>query len=301
MSECKHDKNFSESTTTKGRYHCDDCGLMFGNPPSNGDPLKPAKTEKISVSQATTKSIRLTKKEKERAREEDEKLAKAERKKFIAEAAAASKQVEKHYKQLHVINQEFLDLCGKFVTDGQVLHRKFKDVVAEMRPQIDVVVNFFAHKPKGATLLGYNSKDEWSLGILGVTARRLDQVLNPTLPSPKVIPLLPAPEAVEGSVAGTPESKPTSCEETEFVANETEGNEDPELPQTVKNTKGEIIPEATWSVDETVRHIMGYVQSCASHFPRLEDRVKVFEGVAGRCQSEALVWDGEPKVAVTRS
>lgn len=58
------------------------------------------------------------------------------------------------------------------------LHRKFKDVVEEMRPVFERVREGFAHLRKGETVMGETTGDAWAQKHLGITYNWLCRCLN---------------------------------------------------------------------------------------------------------------------------
>jgi hypothetical protein len=63
--------------------------------------------------------------------------------------------------------------------EAAVLHRKFKDVVAEMRPVFVRVKNGFAHLHKGETVMGERTGPAWAKKYIGITYDWLCRCLNP--------------------------------------------------------------------------------------------------------------------------
>lgn len=192
-SGCKHE-NKTEVAGNPNRYHCDDCNEMIGapaiHPPDCKHVTATTKQKPEAATAATVKSVRLTKDEHTRAKADAERKEKAERKKFVTDAEAAAKMVEKSYKQLLDLNEQ-----------NRSIYRKFAEVVEDMRPQLEIVRNFFAHRKQGDLLLGYSTGDEWSHAVLNTSYRHLCRCLNP----PAEHPLL-----TDGDETSTPKPKPTA-------------------------------------------------------------------------------------------
>ena len=130
---------------------------------SQPSPKQNHQTGQNPVSQATVKSVRLT----------------------IAERAAVEKdksaQRKEHLKFLEADAQAFVKdfQTAKGVNnDANTLHRKFKELVQQMRPVFERVREGFAHLKKGETIMGEETGPAWADKYLGVTYDWLCRCLN---------------------------------------------------------------------------------------------------------------------------
>ena len=107
------------------------------------------KTRQNLVSTATVDSIRLS-------REQDERVRKLEMYKLRAEIEAAAREVVAACQQIKTVEDE-----------AKVLHRKFKDVVEEIRPAFEKVRYGFAHLKTAQKIMGESSGKAWAQKYLG--------------------------------------------------------------------------------------------------------------------------------------
>jgi len=107
------------------------------------------KTGQNFVSTATVDSIRLS-------REQDGRLRKLEMYKLRAEIEAAAREVVAACQQIKTVEDE-----------AKALHRKFKDVVEEMRPAFEKVRYGFAHLKTAQKIMGESSGEAWAQKYLG--------------------------------------------------------------------------------------------------------------------------------------
>jgi|SRR5208337_2755895 len=116
------------------------------------------------VSAATVKSIPLNGSEKALvSRDKDTK-----RKAYLKTLEADAQAFVDGYQVAKAINDEV-----------NVLHRKFKDLVEELRPVFERVRDGFAHLKKGETVMGERTGPAWANKYLGVTYDWLCRCLNP--------------------------------------------------------------------------------------------------------------------------
>ena len=116
------------------------------------------------VSLATVKSIPLTADEKVLVRKDEA----SKRKAYLKALEADAQTFVKGYQNAREIGEQ-----------AKALHRKFKDVVEEMRPVFERVREGFAHLRKGETVMGETTGDAWAQKHLGITYNWLCRCLNP--------------------------------------------------------------------------------------------------------------------------
>jgi hypothetical protein len=116
------------------------------------------------VSAVTVKSVRLTNGEKALVRKDKS----TKRKEYLKSLEADAQTFVKGFQAAKAINDE-----------ANVLHRKFKDVVEEMRPVFERVRYGFAHLKRGETVMGERMGPAWAERYLGVTYDWLCRCLNP--------------------------------------------------------------------------------------------------------------------------
>jgi hypothetical protein len=116
------------------------------------------------VSATTVKSIRLNDGEKALAKKDKD----SKRKAYLKSLEADAQTFVKGFQTAKAINDE-----------ANVLHRKFKDVVEEMRPVFERVKYGFAHLKKGETVMEERTGPAWGKRYVGVTYDWLCRCLNP--------------------------------------------------------------------------------------------------------------------------
>jgi hypothetical protein len=134
--------------------------LEAANMAKNQNNMAIVKTGQNPVSVATIDNISLTAEERKRARKMEMYRLRAE---------------------IEVAAQEIADKCGqiKQVEDeARVLHRRFKDLVEEMRPAFEKVRKGFAHLKGGQKIMGETSGEAWALKHLGYSYDWLCRLLN---------------------------------------------------------------------------------------------------------------------------
>ena len=123
------------------------------------------------VSATTVKSIRLNDGEKALAKKD----AHCKRKAYLKSLDADAQTFVEGYQTAKAINDE-----------ANVLHRKFKDIVEEVRPVFKRVQFGFAHLRKDEAVMGERTGSDWANKYIGVTYDWLCRCLKP----PKVGTLL---------------------------------------------------------------------------------------------------------------
>ena len=115
------------------------------------------------VSAATVKSIPLNANEKALVRKDEA----SKRKAYLKALEADARKIVSGCQEAREIGEQ-----------AKVLHRKFKDVVVEMRPVFERVREGFAHLRKGETVMGETTGDAWAQKHLCITYNWLCRCLN---------------------------------------------------------------------------------------------------------------------------
>jgi hypothetical protein len=165
--------------------------------------LQSDQTGQNPVSSATVKTVRLTNGEKAYVRRHESE----KRREYLKSLETDAQAFVKGFQAAKALNDE-----------ANVLHRKFKDMVEQMRPVFERVRYGFAHLKKGETVMGERTGPAWADRYLGVTYDWLCRCLNP----PKAGTLL----LTDGTKVVTPSDANTERNHTE---------ENPRLPK-VKQT-----------------------------------------------------------------
>jgi hypothetical protein len=126
--------------------------------------LQSDQTGQNPVSAATVKSVRLNNAEKTLVRKDENR----KRKDYLKSLEADAQAFVKGFQTAKAINDE-----------ANVLHRKFKDVVAEMRPVFERVRYGFAHLKRGETVMGERTGPAWAKRYIGLSYNWLCRCLNP--------------------------------------------------------------------------------------------------------------------------
>jgi len=116
------------------------------------------------VSAATVKSIPLNANEKALVRKDEA----GKRKAYLKALEGDARTFVKEYQNAKAINGEII-----------VLHRKFKDVVEEMRPVFERVRDGFAHLHKGERVMGEQTGKDWAKKHIGISYDWLCRCLKP--------------------------------------------------------------------------------------------------------------------------
>lgn len=269
----------------------------------NGQTVRLSKSE----SAATVNTVCLNKDEHDRGKKDAEKQKKAGRKRFIAQAESAAKVVEENYKQLVDLDKQ-----------DRAIYRKFAAVVEEMRPQLETVRHFFAHRKQDELLLGsYHTGDEWSNAVLNVSYRHLCRCLNP----PAERPFLgdgtdestPKQKQITKSKDGSaPYVNEANPEYEEMKAMRLIGqdadceDEEAEAPKQnsetlgIKRKDGCTIPESAASVKEIVRTDFAFVISNHRSL-NAEDNVQAIERLIATLKSERDFILADVEIVTTKS
>jgi len=182
------------------------------------------------VSAATVNSIPLNDGEKALVRRDKD----VKRKAYLKTLEADAQAIVDGYRDANKINDEV-----------SVLHRKFKDLVEEMRPVFERVRDGFAHLKEGETVMGERTGPAWAEKHLGVTYNWLCRCLNP----PKAGTLM----LTNGTkvVAPTPEKQDHGGKKEETP-----------LPQPKQSLpKLPLADTADWTDNEYVRTCVQFVES----------------------------------------
>jgi hypothetical protein len=212
------------------------------------------------VSAATVKSVRLTNGEKADVRKHES----AKRREYLQSLEADAQTFVKGFQAAKAINDE-----------ANVLHRKFKAVVEEMRPVFERVRYGFAHLKKGETVMGERTGPAWAGRYLGVTYDWLCRCLNP----PKT-----------GTLLLTDGTKVVSPSEANTERNDTEEN--PRLPK-VKQTLP-AMPSALNADSTDNEYIKTCVRFIESTLRPLESDPQRFHRVAVAIAQEIVGEAGSP-------
>ncbi len=205
------------------------------------------------VSAATVKSIPLNGSEKALVRKDKD----TQRNVYLKTLEADAQAFVDGYRAAKAINDEV-----------NVLHRKFKDLVEELRPIFERVRDGFAHLKKGETVMGERTGPAWANKYLGVTYDWLCRCLNP----PKAGTLL--------LTDGTKVFSPIPAEPRSSVEEETPL---PDLTQTLPTLP--TGDDANWTDN-------GYIQTCLRFFEStlrpLESDPQRFHRIAKAIAQEIL-------------
>jgi hypothetical protein len=167
---------------------------------SQPHPKHSGQTGQNPVSTATVKSVRLTNGEKALARKDEN----TKRKQYLKSLEADAQAFVKGFQTAKAISAE-----------ANVLHRKFKDVVEEMRPTFERVRYGFAHLKKDETVMGERTGPEWAKRYTGVSYDWLCRCLNP--PKAGTVPLPDGTVVVIPSAAGTGTEAARTEESTQLI------------------------------------------------------------------------------------
>ena len=170
---------------------------------------------------------------------------------------------------------------AKAIRDGAiVLHRKFKDVVEQMRPAFERVRVGFAHLRKGETVMGERTGTAWAEKYIGLSYDYLCRCLNP----PKDTLLLP-----DGTKVIVPSSGKSD-----------QSQEEEETPRPKLTQKLTTIPTAD-TADWTDN---AYVKTCVDFFEStlrpLESDPQRFHRVAVAIAQEILGDMGKEQIIIER-
>jgi len=136
--------------------------------------------------------------------------------------------------------------AAKAINDeANVLHRKFKEVVEEMRPVFERVRYGFAHLKKGESVMGERTGHAWADKHVGVTYDWLCRCLNP----PKAGTLL----LIDGTKVLTPSDANTERNHSD---------ENPRLPK-LKQTLPTVpsASNADWTDNEYIKTCVRFIES----------------------------------------
>jgi hypothetical protein len=189
-----------------------------------------AQTGQNAVSAATVKSIRLNNAEQAHVRKDRS----AKRKEYLKALEADAQALVKGFLTAKSINEEAI-----------VLHRKFKDVVEEMRPVFERVRYGFAHLKKGETVMGERTGTAWATRYIGLGYDYLCRCLNP----PKAGTLL--------LTDGTKVVAPSSAKSDQSH----EGEETPRPKLTQKLTTVPTTDTADWTDNAYVKTCLDFIES----------------------------------------
>ena len=262
--------------------------LLQASTPNEPVSAQPSiQTAQNPVSPATVESIRLNDGERALARRDEAR----KRKKYLLSLEAYAKTFVKGYHTAKAINDE--------VT---VLHRKFNDVVEEMRPVFERVKYGFAHLHKGETVMGERTGTEWAKKHIGISYDWLCRCLKPPkagrlllTDGTKVLdpqPAKPAGSSVRCAMAdGDPNNRkskktpavPERVAGAETVLAESPGSCAPKPSFAISSSP--IDASDAWSKEDASRRIISWVLSCLKGFSLTEKRL-IVEDVISKLRDE---------------
>jgi hypothetical protein len=248
---------------------------------SRQHPKPSNQTGQNPVSAATVKSVRLNAAEKGLVRKDE----RTKRKEYLKSLEADAQTFLKGFQTAKAINEE-----------ANVLHRKFKDVVEEMRPVFERVRYGFAHLKKGETVMGERTGTVWAERYIGISYDWLCRCLNP--PRAGTLLLTDGTKVLAASAANT------DCNRTEGKTSLPMLKEPlPQTPtgDTVELAAEDLLPETSTPTTEedkkplvaisytsfensetgakaiAVRRILSWTLECIHHFSLIEKRQIVEE------------------------
>ena len=187
------------------------------------------------------------------------------------------------------------DQVGEHIAEVAVkAFTTFGEHVREVRKEYEWLQQYFRHKPKDERVCGCLTFKDYCENVLGKSYQAMYYALNPEKRSaskPKLLP--PAPEP-SGSASYVNPSHPDYAKMVERGLIKTEQFEEAESEVkeadvaervTIKRKDGSIIPEATYAVEDAVRHSIAFVQS-TYQFLSATEKAQVIDKVIEKLLSE---------------
>jgi hypothetical protein len=209
-----------------------------------------------------------------------------------SEKSGARKQKNKRKKYLKSLEADARAFVKGFkeaeatAAEAKVLHRKFKDVVTEMRPIFERIRYGFAHLRKGETVMGERTGSAWAPRCIGVTYDWLCRCLSRSTPGTLLF--------TDGTkVLDPPPAKPdASGTEQEIPL--------PKLNQSLPTTPP--TDTADWTDNQYIKMCVDFIETTLRPLecdPQRFHRVAVAiaHEILGELGSEDIAADSEPELA----